>query len=69
MKSENDILAEYVRQNHPKIACSLDFAAYRFGVKLSEAVSTLVDGIRGICEAQPTEEEIEILQKGAEEHE
>lgn len=69
MKSENDILAEYVRECYPKIAHSLDFAAYRFGVKVGEAASIIGDGIRGICNAEPTDDENEFLQKGAEDHE
>lgn len=52
MKSENDILAEYVRQNHPNIANSLEFAAYRFGVKFMDAVSGLVAGISEILAAE-----------------
>lgn len=47
MKSENDILAEYVRKNYPNIACSLEFIVYRIGVKIGEAVSCIVESIQG----------------------
>ena len=52
MKSENDILAEYVRQNPPNIANSLEFAAYRFCVKFREAVSGLATSISEILAAE-----------------
>lgn len=59
MKSENDILAEYVRQNHPNIANSLEFAAYRFGVKLMDAVSGFAASISEILAAEDEGKESE----------
>lgn len=29
--SENDILAEYIKEKHPEILTSVDFAVYRLG--------------------------------------
>lgn len=59
MKSENDILAEYVRENYPKIACSLDFVTYRIGVKIGEAVTSIVEGIQGAGVAESGRKESE----------
>lgn len=40
-KTDNDILAEYVRKNYPKIERSLEFAVYKIGKRIKESVGTL----------------------------
>lgn len=37
--SENDIIAEYVKENYPEILNTIDFACYRFQT-----------AVRGLCE-------------------
>lgn len=58
MKSENDILAEYVREHYPKIACSFDFAMYRLAVKVGEAVNHIVDAFSGFQVAESAEDDL-----------
>lgn len=36
MKTQNDILAEYVRSRYPEIEKTFDFAVYSLGVALKE---------------------------------
>lgn len=57
MKSENDILADYVRQNYPHIANTTDYAFYRMGVRMGEAVTSIMDGLRGAFTTSTTDEE------------
>ena len=40
-KTDNDILAEYVRENYPKIERSLEFAMYKMGKRIKENAGTL----------------------------
>lgn len=56
MKSENDILADYVRQNYPHIVNTTDYAFYRMGVRIGEATTAVIDGIRGAFSSTSDEE-------------
>ena len=47
-KSENDYIAEYVRQKHPEILQSLDFLCWKAGHVLSDALKTAADAIVGL---------------------
>ena len=47
-KSENDYIAEYVRQKHPEILQSLDFLCWKAGRVLSDALKTAADAIVGL---------------------
>ena len=37
--SENDIIAEYVKENHPEILNTADFALYRISVALRKFIN------------------------------
>lgn len=50
--SDNDILAEYVRQNHPNIANSVEFTLYRFSVRFREAVIGIANGVSEMLAAE-----------------
>ena len=39
IRTDNDILAEYVRKTRPEIEQSLDFMLYRFKARISDAVN------------------------------
>ena len=47
-KSENDYIAEYVREKHPEILQSLDFLCWKAGHVLSDALKTATDAIVGL---------------------
>lgn len=47
-KSENDYIAEYVRQKHPELLQSLDFLCWKAGRVLSDALKTATDAIVGL---------------------
>lgn len=50
MKTDNDILAEYVKENYPEILDSFDFSCYylstRASIAVREAIDTVVDAFR-----------------------
>lgn len=50
--SENDILAEYVRQHHPNIANSVEFTLYRFSMKFREAVVGIANSVSEMLAAE-----------------
>lgn len=47
-KTENDYIAEYIRQKHPEILQSLDFLYWKAGRVLSDALKTATDAIVGL---------------------
>lgn len=47
-KSENDYIAEYIKQKHPELLQSLDFLFWKAGHILSDALKTAADAIVGL---------------------
>lgn len=41
--TDNDILAEYIRENYPEIEQSGKYAVYKLNVRVREAVDLLMD--------------------------
>lgn len=46
--SENDVIAEYVKEKYPEILETMDFAVYKFGAAVRETRDKLVEAIRKI---------------------
>ncbi|QHJ73812.1 hypothetical protein [Butyrivibrio virus Ceridwen] len=47
-KTENDYIAEYVKERCPEVIQTIDYSLWRLGKGVSEAVQTLVDGFKAI---------------------
>lgn len=45
MKSENDILAEYVRKRYPSIVTSMDFAFYRIAERIKDGFKSATEAL------------------------
>ena len=46
--SENDIIAQYVREKYPEILTSVDFGLYKFSVAWRNIVSDLKEAFKNI---------------------
>ena len=57
MKTENDILAEYVREKYPNISNSFDYSIYRLGVRVGEAVKHITGALIDVANATKGEED------------
>lgn len=44
--SENDIIAEYIREMHPYMLNSVDFAIYKMGVTLRKIVESITETVK-----------------------
>lgn len=59
MKTQNDILAEYVRSRYPEIEKTFDFAAYSTGIAFEEfircikkALVSIVTEVDDVCDSE-----------------
>lgn len=59
MKTDNDILAEYVRENFPNIESSLQFLFYKLCVKAKEVGKMIGESLGEFLSKYYTEEEID----------
>lgn len=57
MKSENDILAEYIREKYPAISNSFDYSMYRLGVRVGEVVQHITGALVDVAKAMKGEED------------
>jgi hypothetical protein len=70
-KTENDYIAEYVKERCPEVIQTIDYSLWRVSKAASEAVQTIVDNIKAIdwskvpiddlvkeCERQEDKEQI-----------
>ena len=46
--TENDYVAEYVKERCPELLNTVDYSLWKLGKRLSEAAQTLVDGFKTI---------------------
>lgn len=68
-KTENDYIAEYVKQKHPEILQSLDFLCWKAGRVLSDALKTATDAIVGLFKGLSLEDIKELKEELKEEQE
>lgn len=62
-KTENDYIAEYVKQKHPGIIQSFDFLCWKTAHVLSDAVKTLTDAIVGMFKGLSLEDIKELTEE------
>ena len=60
MKTENDILAEYVREKHPNIANSVEYTLYRAGIRIGEATTALCERYQSLLNTPEEDENHEL---------
>lgn len=68
-KSENDYIAEYIKQKHPELLQSLDFLFWKAGHILSDALKTATDAIVGLFKGLSVEDIKELKEELKEEQE
>lgn len=55
--TENDIIAEYIKQNYPHLLKTVEFTFFRFGCTVQSAVKVITDKINGFLWTVPEDEE------------
>lgn len=55
--TENDIIAEYIKQNYPHLLKTVEFTFFRFGYTVQSAVKVITDKISGFLWTDPEDEE------------
>lgn len=62
--SENDYIAEYIKEKRPELISSIDFIVWKIGRVVAESVNALADAIKGLAK-----EDIEALMREEDEDE
>lgn len=48
--NENDLIAEYVKERHPEILQTIDFAVFKLGKVISKAINDCFDPIKNLVQ-------------------
>jgi hypothetical protein len=58
--TENDYIAEYIKEKRPEIISSLDFIFWKFSKSVEDAVSGLASGLNNIFISEKEEQDNDI---------
>ena len=48
--NENDLIAEYVKENYPELLQTMDFAVFKLGKTISKVISDCFDPIKNLVQ-------------------
>lgn len=48
--NENDLIAEYVKENYPELLQTMDFAVFKLGKTISNVISDCFDPIKNLVQ-------------------